>query len=188
MAADNRRNSQKGVHQYTVQEAANLSLIRIVEVDLVTTDADHADDTVVFNWTEVPYVSLVPGKAVELLSPVIFDPTLAAERMELYWCQGSGDDGTAPTTAQRFGAIAGVIDITSAEAVEIGVCGSSDIKTTHAEGLAGVAHVLKGDISFESLIMAPAINSTSLYVAGVWRSNPADTDGTSMKGYFGFRG
>jgi len=79
-------------------------------------------------------------------------------------------------------------DITGAEAKAIEVCGHINMTATEGDLLTGSV-VTKSNIG---LVLEPHPGSTSIYVAGVYRFNPADTstgsDATDgLDFYFGFK-
>ena len=179
-------NSNKGIHTYSVQEATNVLLPRMIKINPTQVAADAADDDVIFDWTELSGASLANGRATKLVSVGILDSDDTVADIELVFCRGEGDSGTAPTAAQALGTANDVVNITAAETLEIEICGNVVVGLD--EGDLILAYVLaKYDIN---LIMQPQKNSTSLYVAGIWRgANPAITgSATSMNLYFGFEG
>ena len=179
-------NSNKGIHTYSVQEATNVLLPRMIKINPTQVAADADDNDVIFDWTELSGASLANGRATRLVSVGILDSDDSAAGVELVFCRGEGDSGTAPTAAQALGTANDVVNITAAETLEVEICGSVPI--TRSEGDLLTALVLtKTNIN---LIMQPQKNSTSLYVAGIWRgANPAVTgSATSMNLYFGFEG
>ena len=183
-------NSNKGIHTYSVQEATNVLLPRLVKVTGTMVADDNADDDVCFNWVEIANASLTVGKPIKLVSAVIYDPGVSLGNIELYFARGSGDSGTAPTTAQNLqdgAAGSDVVDMTAAEGTAIAICGSVLLTYDDAVGLILAGVLTASNIN---LIMAPASDSTSLYVGGVYRSDPADNSGgnTSMDIYLGFEG
>ena len=83
------------------------------------------------------------------------------------------------------GATAGsaVPDISAAIAQAIGVCGN--VQMALSEGDLLTAYVIS--VADINLIMQPKGGSSSLYVGGIWRSEPAATAGTgSLDVYLGF--
>ena len=184
-------NSNKGIHTYSVQEATNVLLPRLVKVTGTMVADDNADDDVCFNWVEIANASLTVGKPIKLVSAVIYDPGVSLGNIELYFARGSGDSGTAPTTVQNLddGAAGSVVaDITAAEATAIVVCGSVLVSLADAAGLLTCGVATASNIG---LVMAPAANSTSLYVGGMWRSNPTDNSSsgnTDIDIFLGFEG
>ena len=184
MASKNR-----GIHTYTVQEGVNVALPRLINITPTIVADDNADNDVAFNWTEIPNASLTNGRATKLVSVGILDPNVSLASLDLFFCRGAGSAGTAPTAAQNLqdgAAGSAVVDITAAEALEIVICGNVSMPVDEG-GLILASTITKGNIN---LIMAPAANSTSLYVGGVWRSNPADISGgvAYMEMYLGFEG
>ena len=181
-------NSNKGIHTYSVQEATNVLLPRLIKVNPTISDTDNDDNDLAFDWVEIPNASLVVGKPVKLVSISCWDPGVSLGSFELFFCKGSGDAGTAPTAAQRIGAADTAPDITAAEGSAIVICGSLPLTLDNAEGLTTGSVATAANIN---LIMAPATNSTSLYVGGVYRNNPGDNSSsgnTSMDMYLGFEG
>ena len=179
-------NSNKGIHTYSVQEATNVLLPRMIKINPTQVAADADDNDVIFDWTELSGASLANGRATKLVSVGILDSDNTVADIELVFCRGEGDTGTAPTAAQALGTANDVVNITAAETLEIEICGNVVVGLD--EGNLILAYVLaKYDIN---LIMQPQKNSTSLYVAGIWRgANPAVTgSATSMNLYFGFEG
>ena len=149
--------------------------------------ADHADNDVVFNWTEITNNSSSTGQAVKLESACVLDmnDSLVAS-MDLYFCRGtiSGVTPSAPSAGHILGAIDGVLDITAAEALVIDIFGHITMAVSEGDLLTGVV-LTKTNIG---LVMQPHPYTNSLYVAGVWRGNPAEATGavTNMQVYLGF--
>ena len=165
----------------------NIVLPRVIKIQPVMTADDNADDDVAFDWTEIANASSYKGKATKLVSVAILDADDSAAALELVFCRGNGDLGTAPTAAQGLiaGATAGsaVPDISAAIAQAIGVCGN--VQMTLSEGDLLTAYILS--VADINLIMQPKGGSSSLYVGGIWRSEPAATAGTgSLDVYLGF--
>ena len=180
----------RGTQHFTVAESNNLMVPRLVEATATIVADDNADNDVAFNWVELPNVTLYPGDPAKLVSAVIYDPGVSLANIELFFCRGSGDDGTAPTTAQNLqdGADgSAVADITAAEGTAIVICGSCILKNGDATGLLTCGVAIKESMN---LVRAPAVYSTSLYVAGMYRGEPADNSGgnTTMTLYLGFEG
>ena len=179
-------NSNKGIHTYSVQEATNVLLPRMIKINPTQVVANADENDVIFDWTELSGASLANGRATKLVSVGILDSDDTVADIELVFCRGAGDPGTAPTAAQALGTANDVVNITAAETLEIEICGNVVVGLD--EGDLILAYVLaKYDIN---LIMQPQKNSTSLYVAGIWRgADPAATgSATSMNLYFGFEG
>ena len=162
------------------------NLRRIVKVQPVMTADDNADNDVAFDWTAVN-ISTEKGLASMLQSVAILDADDSAAALELVFCIGSDADGTAPTAAQGLvggsGAGSAVVDITAAEAQAVQVCGN--IQMTLSEGDFLTAYgITKTNIG---LILQPAVNSNTIYMGGIWRSEPAATGGTgTLDVYLGF--
>ena len=179
-----------GLHKYTVQEAVNVSLKRVIKVQPTITLDDNDDNHIAFNWTEIPGAFSGKGTAATLNSIVILNGNDIADVLELVFCRGGDDDGTAPTAAQKLGTGSAVVDITQAETQEIEICGHVNIVSgDYVEG--DLLTALIGQKTDIGLIMSPRPNSTSLYVGGIWRSDPADASSYSvgvMDIYFGFEG
>ena len=176
----------KGIYSYTVQEATNLALGRVIKINPTQVAADADDNDVIFNWTELANASIANGRATKLVSVGILDSDNTVADIELVFCRGEGDTGTAPTAAQALGTANDVVAITAAETLEVEICGSVPITRSEGDLLTALV-ITKTNIN---LIMQPQKNSTSLYVAGIWRgANPAETaSATSMNLYFGFEG
>tara|TARA_R110002020_G_scaffold161061_4_gene345833 strand:+ start:1517 stop:2089 length:573 start_codon:yes stop_codon:yes gene_type:complete len=187
-------NRPDGLHRYSVQEATNAVIPKLIKIQPAVTAADNADNDVIFNWTELENVSRGKGQGVILQSVALLDrndagPTSVS--FDLYFCRGSISGGTssAPSAAQRLGAADAVVDITGAEAKAIEVCGHINMTSTEGDLLTGSV-VTSSNIG---LVLQPHPDSTSIYVAGVYRFNPADTstgsDATDgLDFYFGFVG
>jgi hypothetical protein len=181
-------NKNKGIYTYTVQEAANAILPRLIKVNPTISATDNDDNDMAFEWVEIPNASLIEGKPVRLISASCWDPGVSIASFELFFCRGSGSSGTAPTTAQGIGVADTAPDITAAEGSAIVICGSLPLTLDNAEGLTAGSVATATNIN---LIMSPAAKSTSLYVGGVYRSEPADNSSsgnTSMDLYLGFEG
>ena len=176
----------KGIHKFTVQEATNVALPRIIKITPTQVAADADENDVIFGWTELSGASLGNGRATKLVSVGILDSDDTVADIELVFCRGAGDDGTAPSLAQKLGTPNDVVNISAAETLEIEVCGNVAITRDEGDLLTAIV-MSKYDIN---LIMQPQANSTSLYVGGIWRNaNPAVTASTtSMNLYFGFEG
>ena len=169
------------------------SSYKIIKVQPAVTAADNADNDVIFDWTEIPNFSSGRGIGALLESVALMDRNDAGPgsvSFDLYFCRGSyaGNVSAAPTSAQQLGAADAVVDITGAEAKAIEVCGHINMTSTEGDLLTGSV-VTKSNIG---LVLEPHPGSTSIYVAGVYRFNPADTstgsdatDGLDI--YFGFK-
>jgi hypothetical protein len=145
---------------------------RVIKVQPTFTADDNADNDVAFDWTAIPNAFSGKGQAATLQSIAILDGYDFAEAIELVFCIGTGNTGVAPTAAQGLigGAVAGsaAVDITQAETQAIGVCGHFNV--TYTEG-----DLLTARMSTNSnigLILSPRLESTALYVGGIWRANP----------------
>ena len=170
------------------------SSYKIIKVQPAVTAADNADNDVIFDWTEIANFTNTRGMGALLQSVALMDRNDAGPgsvSFDLYFCRGSitGNVSAAPTSAQQLGAADAVVDITGAEAKAIEVCGHINMTSTEGDLLTGSV-VTASNIG---LVLAPHPDSTSIYVAGVYRFNPADTstgsDATDgLDFYFGFEG
>ena len=61
MASQNR-----GIHSFSVQEATNVILPRLIKINPTQVAADADDNDVIFNWTELSGASIVKGRATKL--------------------------------------------------------------------------------------------------------------------------
>ena len=166
---------------------------KLIKIQPAVTAADNDDNDVVFDWTEIPNFSSGRGIAALLESVALMDRNDAGPgsvSFDLIFCRGSfvNNTASAPTSAQRLGAADAVVDITGAEAKAIDVCGHINMTSTEGDLLTGSV-VTKSNIG---LVLEPHPGSTSIYVAGVYRFNPADTstgsDATDgLDFYFGFK-
>ena len=178
----------RGIHTYTVQEAANvIAKPRLIEVDATTTAADYDDNDVVFDWAEISNVSLVKGGAVELRSVSALLPAAMGDRkakIQLVFAQGIGATGTEPAA---LGTLDAAVSISRANAQAGQICHSCIIGGAE-DDLVNSNIASNGD-AFTPIIMAPESNSTRLWVAGICRGEPAAafTD-TTIKLYLGFYG
>ena len=84
-------NQNKGIYSYTVQEATNLALGRIIKINPTQVAADADDNDVIFNWTELANASIANGRATKLVSVGIFDSDDTVADIELVFCRGAGD-------------------------------------------------------------------------------------------------
>ena len=149
------------------------------------TAADNDDDDVAFDWTEITNNSSPTGQAVKLESACVLDMNDGAVAIDLFFCRGSisGITPAAPTAGQRLGAVDAVVDITVAEALAVDVFGHISMTISEGDILTGTV-LTKTNIG---LVMQPHPYTNNLYVAGVWRGNPAEaTAATSMHVYLGF--
>ena len=169
------------------------SSYKIIKIQPAVTAADNADNDVMFNWTELANFTNTRGVGALLQSVALMDRNdagPASVSFDLYFCRGSitSNVSAAPTSAQRLGAVDDVVDISGAEAKAIEVCGHINMTSTEGDLLTGSV-VTKSNIG---LVLEPHPGSTSIYVAGVYRFNPADTstgsDATDgLDFYFGFK-
>ena len=149
------------------------------------TAADNDDNDVAFDWTEITNNSSITGQAVKLESACVLDMNDGAAPMDLFFCRGSNSGITpaAPTSGQQLGAADAVVDITVAEALAVDVFGHISMTVSEGDILTGTV-LTKTNIG---LVMQPHPYTNNLYVAGVWRGNPAEaTAATSMQVYLGF--
>ena len=161
----------------------------VIKVQPTFTADDNADNDVAFEWTEIPNAFSSKGRASTLQSIFILDGYDFAEAIEFVFCRGGDADGTAPTAAQGLvdgsGTGSAAVDITQAEAAAVEICGHYN--PTYTEG-----DLLTARMSTNSnigLVMSPRVNSTSLYVGGIWRADPTTFDSLAtglMDIYFGF--
>ena len=163
---------------------------RTIKVQPTFTADDNDDNHVAFNWTEIPNAFSSIGRASTLTSIFILNGMDVADILELVFCRGGDADGTAPPAGQRLGVGSAVVDISQAETHAVEICGQVNIVAgDYVEG-----DLLTATIAQKTgigLIMSPRVNSTSLYVGGIWRYDPADGSalGTNLMDiYFGFEG
>tara|TARA_Y100001963_G_C6761338_1_gene439633 strand:+ start:1488 stop:1994 length:507 start_codon:yes stop_codon:yes gene_type:complete len=163
------------------------NLRRVIKVSPTMTADDNADNDVAFDWTAISSASTEKGVATMLQSIAILDADDSAAALELWFCRGGDADGTAPTAAQGLVGGAGTgsaaVDITAAEAQAIEICGN--VQMTLSEGDLLTAYgITKTNIG---LVLSPRANSNTLYIGGIWRSDPASTAATgSLDIYLGF--
>ena len=182
------------LQRLTVQEATNSSLSRVIKVTPTFTADDNADNDVAFEWTEIPNAFASKGQASTLQSIAILDGYDFAEDIEFVFCRGGDADGTAPTAAQGLVSGAGTgsaaVDITQAETQAVEICGHVNIVAgDYVEG--DLLTALNAQKTGIGLVMSPRSTSTSLYVGGIWRYDPATNASLStglMDIYFGFEG
>ena len=163
------------------------NLRRVVKVSPVMTADDNADNDVAFDWTAVSGISTEKGLATMLQSVAILDADDSAAALELVFCIGSDADGTAPTAAQGLvggaGAGSAVVDITGAEAQAVQICGN--VQMPLSEGDLILAYAIT--VTNIGLVLKPAANSNTIYMGGIWRSEPAATGATgTLDIYLGF--
>ena len=161
---------------------------RAIKIQPTFTADDNDDNHVAFNWTEIPNAFPNKGQASTLQSIFILNGMDVADIIELVFCRGGDIDGTAPTSAQKLGVGSAVVDITQAETQEVEICGQVNIVAgDYTEGDLLTSRIAqKTNIG---LVMSPRVNSTALYVGGIWRYDPADGSslGTNLMDiYFGF--
>ena len=161
---------------------------KAIKVQPTFTADDNDDNHVAFNWTKIPGAFSNKGQAATLQSIVVLNGFDRADVIELVFCRGGDIDGTEPTSAQKLGTGSAVVDITQAETQEVEICGHVNIVAgDYVEG-----DLLTATIAQKTgigLTMSPRVNSTSLYVGGIWRYDPADNSslGTNLVDiYFGF--
>ena len=162
---------------------------RVIKVQPVFTADDNADNDVAFEWTEVPNAFASKGQASTLQSIAILDGYDFAEAIEFVFCRGGDASGTAPTAAQGLvdgsGTGSAAVDITQAEAATVEICGHYN--PTYTEG-----DLLTARMSTNTnigLVLSPRVNTTKLYVGGIWRADPTTFDSLAtglMDIYFGF--
>ena len=165
------------------------NLNRLIKVQPVFTADDNADNDVAFDWTSFT-LGTENGVGAVLESVTILDGYDFGEAIELVFCRGGDDDGTAPTTAQGLigGATAGsaVVDITQAETQAVEICGH--VNMTYSEGDLLTARMATN--TNIGLVLSPRANSKIMYIGGIWRANPTTFDSLSttlMDIYLGFR-
>ena len=163
------------------------NLRRVVKVSPVMTADDNADNDVAFDWTAVSGISTEKGLATMLQSVAILDADDSGAALELVFCIGSDADGTAPTAAQGLvggaGAGSAVVDITAAEAQAVQICGN--VQMPLSEGDLILAYAIT--VANIGLVLQPAANSNTIYMGGIWRSEPAATGATgTLDIYLGF--
>ena len=180
------------LQRLTVQEATNSSLSRVIKVTPTFTADDNADNDVAFDWTEIS--GLPKGTASTLNSIFILNGYDRQDILELVFCRGTDANGTAPTSAQGLiggaGAGSAAVDITQAETQAVEICGHVNIVAgDYVEG--DLLTALNAQKTGIGLVMSPRSTSTSLYVGGIWRYDPATNASLStglMDIYFGFEG
>ena len=180
------------LHDFSVQETTNLSLKRVIKVSPTFTADDNADNDVAFDWTEIPNAFSSKGKSSTLKSIFILNGYDQAHILELLFCRGTDNDGTAPTDAQGLinasATGSAAVDITQAETQAVEICGQVNIVSgDYVEGDLLTARIAQK--TGIDLIMSPRVNSTSLYVAGIWRADPATMGSIAtnlMDMYLGF--
>ena len=166
------------------------NLKRMIKVTPTMTADDNADNDVAFDWTLVPDAFLDVGVGATLQSVSILNGYDVVNVMELVFCRGGDDNGTAPTADQGLigGATTGSagIDITQAETQTIEICGNVNIVAgDYVEGDLITARIAqKNNIG---MLLAPRKNSKSLYIGGIWRHDPDTMSSTGLMDiYLGF--
>ena len=176
------------LHKYTVQESTNIvACPRLIDVDCTTTAADYDIDDVIFNWTEVSNIARSNGDAIELVSASALLPAAMGDKLgivQLVFARGIGDTGTTPVA---LGTLDAAVTITRANAQAAQICGSCLIGGEEDDLV--TCNISSNEQGGLRLIMAPAIQSTSLWVAGIARAEPAAafTD-TTINLYLGIYG
>ena len=151
---------------------------------------DNADNDVAFNWVELKSASISKGIATKLQSISMYDADDSASGLEFVFCRGSFTGGvtSAPTTAQNLqdgAAGSAVVDMDGDEGQAIQVCASVLVAKSSAKGDLVSSYIITS--SDLNLIMQPNPDSTSLFVAAIWRDDPDSTGGTdTLDCYFGF--
>ena len=165
---------------------------KVIKVQPTFTADDNGDNDVAFEWTAFTLGS-ENGVGATLQSVTILNGYEVAHVIELVFCRGGDDNGTAPTAAQGLiggsGTGSAAVDITQAETQAVEVCGNVNIVSgDYVEGDLLTARIAqKTDIG---LVLSPRANSKSLYVGGIWRADPADMSslGTGLMDiYLGFQ-
>ena len=164
------------------------NVVKTIKVTPTFTADDNADNDVAFEWTQFTLSDEV-GVGAILESVAILDGYDFGEALELVFCRGGDDNGTAPTAAQGLvdgsGTGSAAVDITQAETQAIEICGH--VNMTYSEGDLILAKMSTN--TNIGLVMSPRVNSTNLYVGGIWRTDPTSFDslGTNLMDiYFGF--
>ena len=81
------------------------------------------------------------------------------------------------------GAGSAVVDITAAEAQAVQICGN--VQMPLSEGDLILAYAIT--VANIGLVLQPAANSNTIYMGGIWRSDPASTGATgTLDIYLGF--
>ena len=149
------------------------NVVKTIKVTPTFTADDNADNDVAFDWTEVQ-LSDEPGVGAILESVFILDGYDMAHALELVFCRGGDDSGTAPTAAQGLvggsGAGSAAVDITQAETQAVEICGH--VNMTYTEGDLITARMATN--SNIGLALCPRQNSKVVYIGGIWRADPGD--------------
>ena len=165
------------------------NVVKTIKVTPTFTADDNADNDVAFEWTEVKLSDEI-GIGAILESVAILDGYDFGEAIELVFCRGGDDSGTAPTAAQGLVGGAGTgsaaADITQAETQAIEICGHVNI--TYSEGDLLTARMATS--TNIGLALCPRQYSKVIYIGGIWRANPT-TFGSLATGlmdiHLGFR-
>ena len=165
------------------------NLNRLIKVQPTFTADDNADNDVAFEWTAFT-LGTENGVGAVLESVAILDGYDFGEAIELVFCRGGDDSGTAPTAAQGLVGGAGTgsaaVDITQAETQAVEICGH--VNMTYSEGDLLTARMATN--TNIGLVLSPRANSKIMYIGGIWRANPTTFDSLSttlMDIYLGFR-
>ena len=160
---------------------------RVIKVQPTFTADDNDDKHVAFIWTEIPTAFSSKGQASTLNSIFILNGYDVAHVLELVFATGDAAGDLDLATA-RLGTGSAVVDITQAESAAIGICGHVNVVAgDYVEG--DLLTALIAQKTGINLTIAPSLNSTKLYVGGIWRGDPADMSSLSttlMDIYFGF--
>jgi hypothetical protein len=158
------------------------NLRRVIKIQPTIAADDNDDNHVAFNWTTIPGACSEKGVATMLQSVGVLDADDSGAPLELIFAVGQ-TDGSAPSGAQKLGHSSAAIDITAAEAQAVQICGN--VQLTLTEGDITTAQVITA--TNIGLVMQPHVTSDALYVAGIWRGDPASTGATdSLDIYLGF--
>jgi len=165
------------------------NVVKTIKVTPTFTADDNADNDVAFDWTQFE-ISEEIGIGAILESVVILDGYDFGEAIELVFCRGGDDNGTAPTAAQGLvgGGTSGsaAADITQAETQAVEICGH--VNMTYTEGDLLTARVATN--TNIGLALCPRKYSKFMYVGGLWRANPTDFSSLAtglMDIHLGFR-
>ena len=163
------------------------NVVKTIKVTPVLTADDNADNDVAFDWTEVQLSSEI-GIGAILESVAILDGYDFGEALELVFCRGGDDNGTAPTAAQGLvdgsGTGSAAVDITQAESQAIEICGH--VNMTYTEGDLLTARI--GTKTNIGLALCPRQYSKVIYIGGIWRADPSTTPSAGLMDiHLGFR-
>jgi len=161
---------------------------RVIKVQPTFTADDNTDNDVAFNWTAIPNAFSSKGRATTLNSIFILNGYDQAHVLELVFCKGNSTGNNSPSGAQKLGHGSAAVDITQAESQAVQICGHVNIVADdYAEGDLLTARIAQK--TGIGLVISPELESNSLYVAGVWRADPADMSSLAtdlMDIYLGF--